>query len=197
LNLEADEIQTGFGRSGKMFAMEHFDVAADLTCVGKSMGGGLPLSGIVGKAEMIDSVPPGGLGGTFGGNPVACAAALAVLQVIEDEKLLEKGLVLGQQIDRRFREMAEKPGFDCIGDVRSLGCMNAIEIVSDRETREPAGELTAQIVRRALSRGLILITAGPARNVIRVLVPLSTAGEIVAEGLDILEQSIAEAIRDR
>jgi len=193
----ADEIQTGFGRSGKMFAMEHFDVVADLTCVGKSMGGGLPLSGIVGKAEMIDSVPPGGLGGTFGGNPVACAAALAVLQVIEDEKLLEKGLVLGQQIDRRFREMAENPGFDCIGDVRSLGCMNAIEIVSDRETREPAGELTDQIVRRALSRGLILITAGPARNVIRVLVPLSTAGEIVAEGLDILEQSIAEAIRDR
>jgi 4-aminobutyrate aminotransferase-like enzyme len=193
----ADEIQTGFGRSGKMFAMEHFDVAADLTCVGKSMGGGLPLSGIVGKAEMIDSVPPGGLGGTFGGNPVACAAALAVLQVIEEEKLLEKGLVLGQQIDARFREMAEKPGFECIGDVRALGCMNAVEIVSDRETREPAGELTTQIVRLALSRGLILVTAGPARNVIRVLVPLSTSCDIVAEGLDILEQSIAEAVRDR
>ena len=190
----ADEIQTGFGRCGKMFAMEHFGIAADLTCVGKSMGGGLPLSGIVGKAEIIDSVPPGGLGGTFGGNPVACAAALAVLQVIEDENLLENGLALGRQIDARFREMAAKPGYDCIGDIRALGCMNAIEFVTDRETREPAGQLTAEIVRIALNKGLILLTAGSTRNVIRVLVPLSTPDETVAEGLDILEESIAEAI---
>jgi len=190
----ADEIQTGFGRSGKMFAMEHYGIEADLTCVGKSMGGGLPLSGIVGRADIIDSVPPGALGGTFGGNPVACAAALAVMDVIEDENLLEKGLALGRQIDERFKEMANKSECACIGDIRALGCMNAIEIVADRETREPAGDLTSEIVRIALSKGLILVTAGPTRNVIRVLVPLSTAPKIIAEGLDILEESIAEAM---
>ena len=190
----ADEIQTGFGRTGKMFAMEHFEVAADLTCVGKSMGGGLPLSGIVGNAEIVDSVPAGGLGGTFGGNPVACAAALAVMDVIEEEGLLEKGLMLGQLIDNRFQEMAGNPACRCIGDVRSLGCMNAIEIVTDRDTREPAGDLTAEIVRIALSKGLVLVTAGPSRNVIRILVPLSTSSEIVSQGLDILEASICEAM---
>ena len=190
----ADEIQTGFGRTGKMFAMQHFDVAADLTCIGKSMGGGLPLSGIVGKADIVDSVPGGGLGGTFGGNPVACAAALAVMEVIEEEGLLEKGLMLGRLIDERFKAMAENPHCSCIGDVRSMGCMNAIEIVTDRDTREPDGDLTAEIVRIALSKGLILVTAGPTRNVIRILVPLSTSSEIVNEGLDILEQSICEAM---
>ena len=190
----ADEIQTGFGRTGKLFAMEHFEVAADLTCVGKSMGGGLPLSGIVGKADIIDSVPGGGLGGTFGGNPVACEAALAIMDVMEEESLLEKGLALGQLIDNRFHLMADNPACFCIGDVRALGCMNAIEIVTDRQTREPAGELTTEIVRIALSKGLVLVTAGPARNVIRVLVPLSTPNKIVSEGLDILEESISEAI---
>ncbi len=190
----ADEIQTGFGRSGTMFAMEHFGVAPDLTCIGKSMGGGLPLSGIVGGAEIIDSVPPGALGGTFGGNPVACAAALSIIDVIEEENLLEKGLKLGQQIDARFRAMADKTECSCIGDVRALGCMNAIEIVSDRQSREPAGDLTAKIVQIALSKGLILVTAGPTRNVIRVLVPLSTSSEVVVEGMDILEASIGEAM---
>ena len=190
----ADEIQTGFGRTGKMFAMEHFDVAADLTCIGKSMGGGLPLSGIVGQAQIVDSVPAGGLGGTFGGNPVACAAALAVMDVIEEEGLLEKGLLLGQLIDRRFKDMVDNPACRCIGDVRSLGCMNAIEIVTDRDTCEPDGDLTAEIVRIALSKGLILVTAGPTRNVIRILVPLSTSTDIVSQGLDILEESICEAM---
>jgi len=139
-------------------------------------------------------LPSGALGGTFGGNPVACAAALAVMDVIEDENLLEKGLALGRQIDERFKEMANKSECACIGDIRALGCMNAIEIVADRETREPAGDLTSEIVRIALSKGLILVTAGPTRNVIRVLVPLSTAPKIIAEGLDILEESIAEAM---
>ena len=189
----ADEIQTGFGRAGKMFAMEHFGVAPDLTCVGKSMGGGLPLSGIVGRADIIDSVPPGGLGGTFGGNPVACEAALAVLDVIEEEGLLEQGLKLGAYIDGRFKAMADKNAINCIGDVRALGCMNAIEIVADQETREPAGDLTSEIVKVALSKGLILITAGPVRNVIRVLVPLSAPMEIIDEGMNILEASIKDA----
>jgi 4-aminobutyrate aminotransferase/(S)-3-amino-2-methylpropionate transaminase len=192
--LVADEIQTGMGRTGKMFAMEHYGISPDLTCIGKSIGGGLPISGIVGKADIIDSVPPGGLGGTFGGNPIACAAALAVLDEIEQENLLQRGLDLGTQIDDRLRKMAQRNAFDCIGDVRALGCMNAIEIVSDRDSREPNGDLTAKIAAKALNNGLILITAGPARNVIRLLVPLSASPDLVDEGLDILETSLEEAL---
>ena len=190
----ADEIQSAYGRTGKMFAMEHYRINPDLTCVGKSMGGGLPLSGIVGRADIIDSVPPGGLGGTFGGNPVACSAAIAILDVIKEDKLLEKGLKLGSQIDTLLREIAEKNDWDCIGDIRSLGCMNAVEIVSDRESKTPAGELTSEIVKKALSKGLIMVTAGPARNVIRILVPLSANKEIVEEGMNILETSIRELL---
>ena len=190
----ADEIQSAYGRTGKMFAMEHYGIKPDLTCVGKSMGGGLPLSGIVGRADIIDSVPPGGLGGTFGGNPVACSAALAILDVIKEEKLLEKGLKLGSQIDTLLRGIAEKNDWDCLGDIRSLGCMNAVEIVSDRDSRAPASELTSEIVRKALSKGLIMVTAGPARNVIRILVPLTATKEIVEEGLNILETSIGELL---
>ena len=192
--LVADEIQSGMGRTGKMFAMEHFGISPDLTCIGKSIGGGLPISGIVGRSEIIDAVPPGGLGGTFGGNPIACAAALAVLDVIESDGLLQRGLELGAQIDARLREMAKRNTFDCIGDVRALGCMNAIEFVKDHKTREPDGDFTARVVAAALQRGLILISAGPTRNVIRILVPLSASSALVAEGLDILEASIAEAL---
>ncbi len=190
----ADEIQSAYGRTGKMFAMEHYDIKPDLTCIGKSMGGGLPLSGIVGRANIIDSVPPGGLGGTFGGNPVACSAALAILDVIKEEKLLEKGLKLGSQIDALLRGIVEKNDWDCLGDIRSLGCMNAVEIVIDRESRTPASELTSEIVRKALSKGLIMVTAGPARNVIRILAPLSATKEIVEEGINILEESIGELL---
>lgn len=190
----ADEIQTGMGRTGKLFAMEHFGISADLTCVGKSIGGGLPISGIVGRADTIDAVPPGGLGGTFGGNPLACAAALAVLDEIENENLLQRGLEMGAHIDARLRKMARRNTLACIGDVRALGCMNAIEIVKDRDSREPDGDLTARIAATALKRGLILVTAGPARNVIRLLVPLSAAIATVDEGLDILEASLDEAL---
>jgi len=190
----ADEIQSGVGRTGKMFAMEHFGIAADLTCIGKSIGGGLPISGIVGRADIIDAVPPGGLGGTFGGNPIACAAALAVLDVIESDGLLQRGLDLGELIDKRLRKMASRNIFNCIGDVRSLGSMNAIEIVKDRDSREADGELTSRIASIALKKGLILISAGPARNVIRLLVPLSASDEVVEEGLDILESALEEAV---
>ena len=190
----ADEIQTGMGRSGKMFAMEHYGIQPDLTCVGKSIGGGLPISGILGKAEIIDAVPPGGLGGTFGGNPLACAAALAVLDVIETDNLLERGLEMGKAIDGRLRGMAARNSLTCIGDVRSLGCMNAIEIVSDRESREPDGDLTAKIASIALDKGLILVSAGPTRNVIRLLVPLSASMAVVNEGLDVLESTLEEAV---
>ena len=190
----ADEIQTGMGRTGKAFAMEHFGISPDLTCIGKSIGGGLPISGIVGKAEIIDSVPPGGLGGTFGGNPVACAAALAVLAVMEDDDLLLRGLDMGAQIDDRLRRIAGLSGFGCIGDVRALGCMNAIESVNDNSDRTPDTALTTRIVETALHRGLILLTAGPARNVIRLLVPLTASPQIVDEGLDMLHASIQDAV---
>ena len=192
--LIADEIQTGCGRSGKMFACEHFDVAPDLTCFGKSIGGGLPLSGVVGRADIIDSVPPGGLGGTFGGNPLGCAAALAVLDVIEEENLLERGVEIGARIGARFSALARNSELPCVGDARSLGSMNAIEIVKNRTSREPDGELAATIIAHALTQGLILISAGPARNVIRVLVPLTAPFELIDEGLDILEASIRHCI---
>ena len=191
--LVADEIQSGIGRTGKMFAFEHFGVTADLTCVGKSIGGGLPISGIVGKAAIIDTVPPGGLGGTFGGNPMACAAALAVLDVIKEEGLLEKGLQMGKLIDARLQKMMLKNSLQCIGDVRGLGCMNAIELVTDRASCNPDGELAAKVAQIALEKGLILVTAGPTRNVIRILVPLSAQLSLVEEGLNILEACIEEA----
>lgn len=193
----ADEIQTGMGRTGKLFAMEHFGVAADLTCIGKSIGGGLPLSGIVGNAEIIDAVPPGGLGGTFGGNPVACAAALAVLDVIEEQDLLSAGIRIGERIDQRLQSLARKNSLDFIGDVRGLGCMNGIEIVKNRDTREPDGDLTSRIAAIALSKGLILVTAGPTRNVIRILVPLTASFDLIDEGLDILEASLEQAADER
>jgi 4-aminobutyrate aminotransferase len=174
--LIADEIQTGCGRSGKMFACEHFDLVPDLTCIGKSIGGGLPLSGVVGRADIIDSVPPGGLG--------------AVLEVIEEENLLNRGLELGARIGKRFAAMASSDEFLCVGDARGLGAMNAIEIVKDRASRQPARELTAAIISAALEQGLILIGAGSERNVIRVLVPLTASFELIDEGLDILESAI-------
>ena len=191
--LVADEIQSGIGRTGKMFALEHFGIDADLTCVGKSIGGGLPISGIVGKAKIIDKVPPGGLGGTFGGNPLACAAALAVLEIIEKDNLLEKGLEIGNLIDLRLHKMARKNSLQCIGDVRGLGCMNAIELVKDREEFAPDGDIASNVAQIALKKGLVLVTAGPARNVIRILVPLSAEKATVEEGLDILESSLEEA----
>ena len=190
--LIADEIQSGFGRTGKMFATEHFDIAPDLTCVGKSMGGGLPLSGIVGRAEVIDSVPPGGLGGTFGGNPLSCAAAVAVLDTIENEDLLARGLELGKRVGARLAAMADRSDLPLVGDARGLGCMNAIEIVKDHTANEPDGARTVRIIETALKTGLVLVSAGPERNVIRILTPLTTPFELVDEGLDILQAAIEE-----
>lgn len=192
--LIADEIQTGIGRTGKIFAMARYGICPDLTCIGKSLGGGLLISGIVGKAEMIDSVPPDGLGGTFGENAMSCAAEIAVLDVIDEENLLQRGLEMGTQIDDRLREMASQPAFSSIGDVRALGCMNAIEIVTDRSRRTPDSDLTARIVEIALENGFILLTAGPARNVIRLLVPRSASIEIIDEGLGVFQAFLGEAL---
>jgi 4-aminobutyrate aminotransferase/4-aminobutyrate aminotransferase/(S)-3-amino-2-methylpropionate transaminase len=195
--LIADEIQTGFGRTGKIFAMEHFGVAADLTCIGKSMGGGLPLSGIVGRKDVIDSVPPGGLGGTFGGNPLGCVAGNAMLDVLQEERLLDQGVAMGQRLRARLEAMALEPRLQCIGDVRGLGAMVAFEIVKNRETRAPDGDLAGRAMQIALKKGLILVGAGPERNVVRILAPLNTPAAILDEGLDMLEAALIEASETR
>jgi 4-aminobutyrate aminotransferase/(S)-3-amino-2-methylpropionate transaminase len=187
--LIADEVQTGFGRTGRLFAIEHSGVEPDLMLVAKSLAGGLPLAAVVGRAEVMDAPLPGGLGGTYGGNPVACAAALAVLDIFEREPLVERANALGLMALERMRAWQRR--FPLIGDVRGLGAMVAMELVRDRETREPAAAETARMLVEARERGLILIKAGLYDNVIRLLMPLVTTDEEMAKGLDILEASLA------
>jgi 4-aminobutyrate aminotransferase/(S)-3-amino-2-methylpropionate transaminase len=179
----ADEIQTGFGRTGRMFAVEHAGVEPDLITVAKSLGGGFPLSGVIGRAAIMDSVAPGGLGGTFAGSPVSCAAALAVLDVFRDEHVLARAEKQGELVRSRLDTMREQ--FPFIGDVRGLGAMLAIELVRDRASKEPAPELASRLVVRASERGLILLTAGIYANVIRILAPLTASPELVDEGMTI------------
>jgi 4-aminobutyrate aminotransferase / (S)-3-amino-2-methylpropionate transaminase / 5-aminovalerate transaminase len=188
----ADEVQTGFGRTGKMFAIEHSGVEPDLVTTAKSLGGGMPLSGVTGKKEIMDSVGPGGLGTTYGGNPVACAAALAVIETIEEEGLLERSRELGERVLGAMRAIQEKHP-DFVGDVRGLGPMAAMELVKDAGSKAPDKEGTAEIVQKALAGGLMLITAGQYGNVIRTLMPLAIADEELEEGLAILEKAVDEA----
>jgi len=187
--LIADEIQTGLGRTGNMFAIEHSGVAPDLLTTSKSLAGGLPLSAVVGRAEVMDSVEPGGLGGTFGGNPVACAAALAVLQVFEEEELLSRAKAIGERVMAALREIQQNHP-DAVGDVRGRGPMVAMELVKDPETRAPDRERTAEVARYALQSGLMLLTAGQQGNVIRTLMPLSITDEELEEGLSILARAV-------
>ncbi|MGQ9476883.1 MAG: 4-aminobutyrate--2-oxoglutarate transaminase [Candidatus Bipolaricaulia bacterium] len=191
--LVADEIQTGFGRTGRFFACEHFGIEPDLICLGKSLAAGLPLSGVVGKAEIMDSVPEGGIGGTFVGNPLACHVALEVISIIAEEGLLRRAEELGEQILARFRKMQQR--FDLIGDVRGVGAMVAMELVKDRKSKEPAAEETNAIIKEALQDGLVLARAGLFGNVIRMLLPLVTTDEQLEEGLDILESAIARVVK--
>lgn len=183
----ADEIQTGFGRTGKLFAVEHFDVIPDLITVSKSLAAGLPLSGVVGKTEILNVADPGELGGTYAGSPVACAAALAVIDVIEEENLADKAEILGQKLEAKLVEMAEK--HDYIGDIRRLGAMVACEIVEDRKTKLPNKTKTAEIAKYANENGLLLLTAGLKSNVIRFLAPLVITDEELEKGLAILEKA--------
>ena len=186
--LVADEVQTGFGRTGRMFAMEHFGVEPDLLVVAKSIAGGLPLSGVVGKAALMDHPHAGAIGGTFIGNPVALAAASAVLDVFEEERLVDRAGLVGDTIRARMLEWQSR--WPQVGDVRGLGAMLAIELVHDRGTKEPAPKLTARIVDEALGRGLILLKAGVYANCIRVLCPLTISEAELGEGLDAWEEAL-------
>jgi 4-aminobutyrate aminotransferase/(S)-3-amino-2-methylpropionate transaminase len=189
--LVVDEIQTGFGRTGEMFAFEHYGIEPDLVAVAKSLAGGFPLSGVVGRAEIVDAPGPGGLGGTYGGNPVACAAALAVLDVFEEEKLLERARAIGNRLRAGLTDLQSRVA--SIGDVRGLGAMLAIELVEDRATKAPATALVQRAIERARHHGLLLLNCGSHKNVIRVLVPLVATMAQVEDGLRILEKSLGEA----
>ncbi|MDX1512989.1 MAG: 4-aminobutyrate--2-oxoglutarate transaminase [Gammaproteobacteria bacterium] len=188
--LISDEVQAGNARTGKIFAIEHSNVVPDLITTAKSLAGGFPIAAVIGRAEVMDAVGPGGLGGTYGGNPLACAAALAVLDVIEEENLLQRSLDLGERITARFNRMAQR--LACIGDVRGLGAMVAIELFKDKDRKQPDAELTKSVVAKAAEKGLILLSCGTYGNVIRVLVPLTASDAEVDEGLDIIEQTLDE-----
>jgi len=185
----ADEIQSGFCRTGRMFAVEHDGVEPDLMIIAKSMGAGMPISGVVGRAEIMDAPSPGTLGGTYSGNPVACAAALAVLDLYEKEDLAARSREIGHVITQRFLKLQES--FPMIGDVRGLGGMVAMELVKDRTTKEPDSHAASDTLAAAHHRGLVLIKAGMYDNVLRVLVPLCVTDEQLNRGLDIFEDALA------
>jgi 4-aminobutyrate aminotransferase / (S)-3-amino-2-methylpropionate transaminase / 5-aminovalerate transaminase len=190
----ADEVQTGVARTGRFFAMEHYGVEPDLITLAKSIAAGLPLSGVVGRAEIMDAPPDSAIGGTYIGNPVAQAAALAVLDVVEEEGLCERAVSIGERI--RSRMIGWESRFDAIGDVRGLGAMLGLELVVDRDTKQPAPELTTAVVEHAAARGLLLLKAGIHGNVIRVLVPLVIADAELDEALDVWEESLEAALGD-
>lgn len=184
----ADEIQTGFGRTGRWFAVEHAGVEPDLVTMAKSLGGGFPISALTGTAEIMDAPGPGGLGGTFGASPISCAAALAVIDVIEEEGLLERAEAIGGHVKKTIEGLTEiEP---CIGEVRGLGAMVGIEIVKDGATRRPDPDRTKSIANGALEAGLVVLTCGVFGNVLRVMVPLTATDELIDEGLEILSAAI-------
>ncbi len=187
----ADEVQSGIGRTGPVWAVEHSGVEPDLVVSGKSLGGGLPLAGVTGRADVVDAVPPGGLGGTFGGNPVACAAALAVLDQVATPDFRARADALGTKVRGRLEAIAAR--VPQVGEVRGLGAMLAMELVTDPESRRPDADLTKRTTALARERGLVLLSCGLYSNVIRVLVPILADESDVDEGLAILEESLTEA----
>ena len=182
--LIADEVQTGAGRTGSFFAMEQMGVAADLTTFAKSIAGGFPLAGVCGRAEVMDAIAPGGLGGTYAGNPLACAAALAVLEVFEEERLLERARVIGERLQTGLQALQAR--HRQIVEVRGLGAMQAIELGEQGDPQVPATALTARLVARARDRGLILLSCGAYGNILRILVPLTVSDAQLDRGLAIL-----------
>src|SRR5437588_7350874 len=191
--LIADEVQTGLGRTGTMFAVEHSGIVPDLIVLAKSLGGGLPLAAVVGRSELVDATNPGRLHGTFGGNPVACAAALAVIDVLLDEKLPQRGTKLGARALGRMRGWMDRHSH--IGEVRGVGAMIAMELVTDRATREPAATMTNEVLRYCHTHGLVLLKAGLYDNVIRLLFPLTASEQELDRGLDIIEEALGSVVK--
>jgi 4-aminobutyrate aminotransferase/(S)-3-amino-2-methylpropionate transaminase len=188
----ADEIQTGMGRTGKYFAMEHADVEPDILLTAKSLGSGYPIAAVTGLAEIMDSPPPGAIGGTYGGNPVACAAALAVFDIIESEKLLTRADAIGKHIRACMEGLQAK--YPVVGDVRGLGAMMAMELVVDRDTKRPAAALAKEVRSGAFERGVLSLLAGAGDNVVRVLVPLTIEDEVLERGLSAIEEALEAAV---
>ncbi|GAB2998557.1 4-aminobutyrate transaminase [Arenimonas maotaiensis] len=187
--LIADEVQSGFARTGKLYAMEHFDVKADLITTAKSLAGGMPLSGVIGRAEVIDAPAAGGLGGTYGGNPVACAAALGVLEVIDSENILQRSTELGAQLAAFVNNLAKEPALG-IGEVRHLGAMFAFELIKPGTANTPDADAAKALTAKAAELGLILLSCGVYANSIRVLVPITIEPDILQEALAILEKAL-------
>ena len=186
--LVADEVQTGFGRTGKMFACENYNVIPDIITTAKSLGAGLPISAVTGRAEVMDAPEPGELGTTYTGNPLSCVAGIEVIKIMKNSNLCERANEIGAIMTKRLKSIQDK--YENIGDVRSLGAMVGMELVKDRKTKEPAGELTKQLIAECYKNGLIIINAGIYGNVIRCLAPLVISKEELNKGLDILENSI-------
>ena len=186
----ADEIQTGFGRTGKYFAIEHFGVEPDLITVSKSLGAGVPISGVIGRAEVMNVSDPGELGGTYAGSPLGCKAALAVLDIIESENLNQRAQMIGQKVMEKFQSLSDR--FEQVDGIRGLGAMCAFEVVKDKQSKAPDKESVSKIIKEAQNRGLLLLSAGIYGNVIRLLMPLVINDEQLEEGLEILEGSIED-----
>jgi 4-aminobutyrate aminotransferase / (S)-3-amino-2-methylpropionate transaminase / 5-aminovalerate transaminase len=188
--LIADEIQSGFARTGKLFAIEHSGVKPDLITTAKSLAGGMPLSAVIGRAALMDAPDPGGLGGTYAGNPVACAAGSAVLDVIKEERILDKAVTLGEKLIARLKQMSMRNDLPPMDDIRGLGAMVAFDLVKTRGSHEPDAERTKKLTAEALKRGLILLTCGLYGNGVRILVPITVEDKVLEEGLSILEESL-------
>ncbi|MBL9099278.1 MAG: 4-aminobutyrate--2-oxoglutarate transaminase [Alphaproteobacteria bacterium] len=188
--LIADEIQSGFARTGKLFAIEHSGVKPDLITTAKSLAGGMPLSAVIGRAALMDAPDPGGLGGTYAGNPVACAAGIAVLDVIKEERILDKAVALGEKLMARLKQMSMRNDLPPMDDIRGLGAMVAFDLVKNRGSHEPDAERTKRLTTEALKRGLILLTCGLYGNGVRILVPITVEDKVLDEGLSILEDSL-------
>lgn len=184
----ADEIQTGFARTGKYFAIDHFEVVPDLITISKSMGAGVPISGVIGRAEIMSTPEVGEIGGTYAGSPLGCRAALTVLDIIESEQLNDRARKIGDRVIEKMQLLADR--FEGIGDVRGLGAMCAMEIVQDRQSKTPDKDATGKIVKAAGERGLMLLSAGLYSNVIRLLMPITITDDQLEEGLQILEEAM-------
>ncbi len=187
-----DEVQSGFGRTGRLFACEHSGVRPDLMTMAKSLADGMPLSAVVGRADVMDASGPNSLGGTYSGSPVSCAAALAVIEVIEEEKILEKSRVLGDKLAKRFAVWQRS--FDCVDNPRNLGAMAAFELVSDRAEHTPDADLATALCEKARDKGLILLSCGTYGNTIRMLMPVTIEDDVLDEGLVIIEQALRELL---